>query len=230
MTKKELEKEIELKTRRQVVLKEAWRIFADAVNYSEDELIVYTNLVNRMFNIVVNDRNILISKLNETIYTLAPREFKILSLRNGLNGYNVITLKEIGKVFQISSERVRQLEARALRKLRNRSNIYCIDKIASYHEKKMQQEIENLKKELMHHNIKPLSNHIDCCGEEDIDSLDFSVRIYNALKRGGVSTIKDFLCFPEEKFIKIKNLGSKSVEIILEKKQEFVKKFSNTKN
>lgn len=51
--------------------------------------------------------------------TLQPREEKILRLRFGLDGQPAETLEKIGKAFNVSKERIRQIEKKALRKLRN---------------------------------------------------------------------------------------------------------------
>lgn len=51
--------------------------------------------------------------------TLQPREEKILRLRFGLDGQPAETLEKIGKTFNVSKERIRQIEKKALRKLRN---------------------------------------------------------------------------------------------------------------
>ncbi|MGV8074605.1 MAG: RNA polymerase sigma factor RpoD/SigA [Syntrophobacteraceae bacterium] len=50
---------------------------------------------------------------------LQPREEKILRLRFGLDGHSAETLEKIGKTFNVSKERIRQIEKKALRKLRN---------------------------------------------------------------------------------------------------------------
>ncbi len=53
--------------------------------------------------------------------TLTPREEKVLSLRFGLEDGNPKTLEEVGKEFNVTRERIRQIEAKALRKLRHPS-------------------------------------------------------------------------------------------------------------
>ena len=55
--------------------------------------------------------------------TLAPREKKVLILRFGLEDGRPRTLEEVGQIFHVTRERIRQIEAKALRKLRqpNRS-------------------------------------------------------------------------------------------------------------
>ena len=51
--------------------------------------------------------------------TLTPREAKIIKMRFGIGGESEHTLEEIGKSFNLSRERIRQIEAEALRKLRS---------------------------------------------------------------------------------------------------------------
>ena len=53
--------------------------------------------------------------------TLTPREAKVLSLRFGLDDGRPRTLEEVGKEFNVTRERIRQIEAKALRKLRHPS-------------------------------------------------------------------------------------------------------------
>ena len=58
-------------------------------------------------------------KLQEVLSTLTEREQQILTLRFGLNGETPVTLLELGKQFELSRERIRQIEAKALEKLRD---------------------------------------------------------------------------------------------------------------
>ncbi len=58
-------------------------------------------------------------KLDEALRTLTKREEKVLRLRLGLGDNCPRTLEEVGQIFNITRERVRQIEAKALRKLRN---------------------------------------------------------------------------------------------------------------
>ena len=52
---------------------------------------------------------------------LTPREAKVLQLRYGLEDNRPHTLEEVGKEFNVTRERIRQIEAKALRKLRHPS-------------------------------------------------------------------------------------------------------------
>ena len=60
-------------------------------------------------------------QLEEVMATLTPREAKVLKLRFGLEDGKARTLEEVGKEFQVTRERIRQIEAKALRKLRHPS-------------------------------------------------------------------------------------------------------------
>lgn len=60
-------------------------------------------------------------QLSEVLDTLTPREEKVLRLRFGLEDGRSRTLEEVGKEFDVTRERIRQIEAKALRKLRHPS-------------------------------------------------------------------------------------------------------------
>jgi len=60
-------------------------------------------------------------QLLEVLETLTPREQKVLKLRFGLEDGRARTLEEVGKEFNVTRERIRQIEAKALRKLRHPS-------------------------------------------------------------------------------------------------------------
>ena len=60
-------------------------------------------------------------QLAEVMGTLTPREEKVLRLRFGLEDGKARTLEEVGKEFMVTRERIRQIEAKALRKLRHPS-------------------------------------------------------------------------------------------------------------
>ena len=60
-------------------------------------------------------------QLSEVLHTLTPREEHVLKLRFGLDDGRTRTLEEVGKEFNITRERIRQIEAKALRKLRHPS-------------------------------------------------------------------------------------------------------------
>ena len=65
--------------------------------------------------------SLLKEQLADVLKTLTPREEKVLSLRFGLEDGNPKTLEDVGKEFNVTRERIRQIEAKALRKLRHPS-------------------------------------------------------------------------------------------------------------
>ncbi|CAM6101125.1 unnamed protein product [Calypogeia fissa] len=67
------------------------------------------------------NKRLLKQDLNAVLNTLNPRERDVLKLRYGLTDGRLRTLEEIGEVFNVTRERIRQIEAKALRKLRQPS-------------------------------------------------------------------------------------------------------------
>jgi RNA polymerase primary sigma factor len=67
----------------------------------------------------LGDKNML-DDLNSIVHTLEPREVEIITLRFGLGGEDPLTLEEVGQKFNITRERIRQLQDLALRQLRKR--------------------------------------------------------------------------------------------------------------
>ena len=53
--------------------------------------------------------------------------------------------------------------------------------------------------------------------EMTIEELEMSVRIFNCLKRAGINTVEDLICKTEEDMIKVRNLGKKSLEEVIQK-------------
>ncbi len=60
-------------------------------------------------------------QVQEVVASLTPREQKVLILRFGLEDGRSRTLEEVGREFHVTRERIRQIEAKALRKLRHPS-------------------------------------------------------------------------------------------------------------
>lgn len=74
-------------------------------------------------------RTILKTHIQEIISDLTPREQKILDMRFGLSDGVTHTLEEVGKVFSVTRERIRQIEAKALEKIRQH---HKVDKLKGY--------------------------------------------------------------------------------------------------
>ena len=65
------------------------------------------------------DQHLLKESIKRVFHTLRAREARVLSLRFGLEDGRQRTLEEIGHEFGVTRERIRQIEAKALRKLRH---------------------------------------------------------------------------------------------------------------
>ena len=66
-------------------------------------------------------QSMLKEQLLAVIDTLTPREQKVIRLRYGIDDAHPRTLEEVGKEFNVTRERIRQIESKALKKLRNPS-------------------------------------------------------------------------------------------------------------
>ena len=64
-------------------------------------------------------KELLRDALSEVLETLTPREKKVLEMRFGLKDGKIKTLEEVGREFKVTRERIRQIEAKAVRKLRH---------------------------------------------------------------------------------------------------------------
>ena len=69
----------------------------------------------------MTEQTLLKKQLLAVIETLTPREQKVIRLRYGLDDGHPRTLEEVGREFNVTRERIRQIEAKALRKLRQPS-------------------------------------------------------------------------------------------------------------
>ena len=85
---------------------------------SLSDLIPDPNAVNPQ-DAVINSR--LVQETKEALATLTPREARIIELRFGIGEDSDATLEEVGQGFSVTRERIRQIEAKALRKLRHPS-------------------------------------------------------------------------------------------------------------
>jgi len=66
-------------------------------------------------------KQLLKENIEEVLSSLSDREAKVLKMRFGLGGYRPMTLEEVGREFGVTRERIRQIEAKALRKLKHPS-------------------------------------------------------------------------------------------------------------
>ena len=88
---------------------------SDEEDFIPDELIVEEDLDERVTKTMLKEQ------LAEVLKTLSEREQEVLALRYGLSDGQEKTLEEVGMIFNVTRERIRQIEAKALRKLRHPS-------------------------------------------------------------------------------------------------------------
>ena len=70
----------------------------------------------------LTSRRLLKENLEEVLGSLSDREGRVLKMRFGLGGKRPMTLEEVGREFGVTRERIRQIEAKALRKLKHPSH------------------------------------------------------------------------------------------------------------
>lgn len=170
---------------------------------------------------------------------LTEKEYKILCLRFGLDYTGMLKdLETVGRHFYITRERVRQYEAKALRKLKHpmttlpaifeapsdleetAETLYA--ELEELYESPVFKRANEITWELEHMKKAPFKYTCKClkAGALDdtfIDELKLSVRAYNCLKRAGIFTISDIINLPNDDWFKIRNLGRKALEEVVEK-------------
>lgn len=96
---------------------------------NDDELDIYNETND---DIIFEEKIIeeaLIKDLNESLKKLDPRQLEIIKLHYGLYGYECLSLKEIGKKFNISKQHTNRIERKALKRIKNSPQIrYYIDR------------------------------------------------------------------------------------------------------
>ena len=172
---------------------------------------------------------------------LTERESAVICYRFGLEGENATDLESVGRHFNVTRERIRQIEAKALRKLKKTRNTFPAIFSAP---NEVNETIATLKEELRELCATPAFKRVEeiICklnrmekmpfkytdrsfskGTTDlttIDELDLSVRAYNCLKRAGINTVADIINLPKEDWFKVRNLGKKALLEIVEKMHE----------
>jgi len=157
----------------------------DNTNFDFDAMV---RLANAVFGEEIDTPDDFAESVIEVLSTLTEREQKVLIMRFGLNGCESYTLEEAGKYFGVSRERVRQIEAKSLRKLRHPSRARRIKEgIKKIHEEEIQSN--EMRDE-----------------EKPIEILELGIRSYNCLKRAHVNSVEQLCAKTCDEILRIRNL------------------------
>jgi RNA polymerase primary sigma factor len=122
-TAEEIAEELNLEPRKvQWMLKVSWRPLSLEMPVGEDEDAELGSFIEDDSTPTPTQsvhQNLLHEKVEEVLSTLSPREARILRLRYGLTNGRSYTLEEVGRKFGLTRERIRQIQGRALRRLRH---------------------------------------------------------------------------------------------------------------
>lgn len=206
----------------------------------------YESLIKAIFSInsneVVSYPVDLKESVDHVLSTLTMREQTVIKMRFGFDDYNKMTLEEVGKEFKVTRDRIRQIEAKALRKLRhpNKSRILKYGLIAFNLEEEKEkikiiesrklsekalEEYNNIKK-MLETSEDPINKVIDVSSAITIEELEFCVRTYNCLHRfAKLETLCDVLMMNNTELMKIRNFGQKSLDEVNKKLNEFLADF-----
>lgn len=158
---------------------------------------------------------------------LKPRELEVLMLRYGLNGDDPLTLEEIGRKYNLTRERVRQMESSALMRIRRSPYVKLFAEYTSNPAKSM----ENIKKMREAYIDNPRSFKKDIISEEERKLVPRAKNIYTIFSNSGYTK--------EELDIAINELSEEEIELlksrygedltemptIRNKRNEYTKKF-----
>ena len=178
--------------------------------------------------------------------TLTEREGRVLDMRYK----RYMTMAAIGDEYGLRAERIRQIEAKAVRKLRHPSRSkYILMGMEGYinylRDTAVDERLREYKKEIISLE-KKIDELTDTEYEEEknelenapLAELDLSVRTFNILYRAGYSTVKELLDADAEKIVSLPNLGLKNfsdlIDVLSEKgfgwkSAELSKSYSRTK-
>ncbi len=210
-------------------LREAYRIFADAILYPDHTLLHYLDLITDIFgstkeiscyfgsmekyNVPIEDRFFLISCINWAISKLSLEDAKLINMYYGLNGYEPTSLEKISENTNVHYGIIVKSHANALRHLTSPSKI--IKSIIPFIREENEERIIS-----GNYLSSSLNLSLETFFRDSPLPGGINVRCYNALRRKGIKTIQQLIDFPEDELPKIRNLGSKSIEFILQKKKE----------
>lgn len=147
--------------------------------------------------------------IDEALNTLPERERQILELRFGLGDGNFLSLDKVGKAFGVTRERIRQIEGKALRKLRQPARKRVL--LGESWEAAVQ-ESKSIGEELLLERFKP--NRLRGKDNRRLEELDLPVRIVNSLYKAGYNRVWQVKELKDKDLLKIRNIGPRSIEYV----------------
>ena len=148
--------------------------------------------------------------------SLMPREKDVLEMYYKKH----MTLKQIGEKYSMTGEAIRHIKAKGLRKIAVRKRLYIFDPVAILEENRQLKQ-EMAKKDAIIQSLDSCSDKLVENALVSIDELELSVRSYNCLHRAGYEYVSDFAGKNLNDIVKIRNLGPKSLEEIVEKLKDY---------
>jgi len=181
------------------------------------------NLIRAVVGDIDGVYKVYVPAFKECVAKLTLKEQRILELRF-VHGF---TYEKVGHRFNVTRERTRQIEAKALRKLRNPvfRKKYLMDTLNKAFE--IDRERARLEREngrmrmLLEKHGYTFENNVPKKPPIDIADMDLSIRSFNCLRRAGINYVDDLEGMTIEKLKKVRNLGWKSISEVVKKAKEF---------
>jgi len=156
--------------------------------------------------------------LKYVMQTLTDREQKIIRLRD-IEGY---TLEAVAERLQVTRERIRQIESKAIRKIRHPFRMKMLQRGKKLTEwqleiNELESKLIKKKDELIYQLNHPEEIIIDIKDDYDLKELyklNLSVRTYNCLSRGGYKTLGELRDVSYDDLMRVRSLGKKSIKEI----------------
>jgi len=149
--------------------------------------------------------------IEDIMTTITEREALVLYKRFAFNGYDFCTLKAIGLDFGVTGNRIRQIESKALRKLKHPSRNRCMRenrRMAEIQEENRQLAIKRAKEDQIERELYYKQHNIS------IDEFNFACRTRNCLMNSNIRNISDLLRWSEKELLKLPNFGRRSLNEI----------------
>lgn len=164
----------------------------------------------------------------KALLTLTPREEKVINLRFGPEGTATKTLEEVGEQFAVTRERIREIESKALRKLRRPERAKILKKLLKPYAETIQEAVQEAIRQTEQQagaqqviQIADANNPVQklivssAVDKEllakRIDELEISVRSYNCLKDAAVQTVLDLVQRTEREMLAQRAFGKKTL-------------------